>query len=360
MLRIISMFLIIMHHCTMYGLGQITSNTMNRSIAGVTILGGKLGVDIYILIAGYYMCQSRFTGKKLVRLWGEVFFYAAGIYAVLDVLKHLGYREVLDDLQISVYFGWKPIRDLLLPIGSRQYWFFTCYIIIMLLSPILNLVIERLEQKRLLGCLILTTMMWSSITTSNGYDYYYNELIWLLIVYLYGGYIRRYSKNTNVRRSLCIAGVAFLGMVIDSELCIAHNGGYYSHVVLNAPLTLLCAVSLFLAFIKMRPRTNHLINTIAGTTFGVYLIHANLKLNPFLWNYMFGMPESVVESRYMLCYAILAVVLVFVVCAVIDQLRQATVEKWYMQMVDRIEPVAQVICQHAADALCGIWSFILQ
>ena len=36
---------------------------------------GKTGINCFVLITGYYMCQSAITGRKYFRLLGEIYFY---------------------------------------------------------------------------------------------------------------------------------------------------------------------------------------------------------------------------------------------------------------------------------------------
>ena len=73
LLRIISMLLIIMHHYSIHGFSpNILYYSSNKYILDFLSLEGKLGVNCFILISGYFMINQKFTIKKLLSILGEV------------------------------------------------------------------------------------------------------------------------------------------------------------------------------------------------------------------------------------------------------------------------------------------------
>lgn len=366
LLRIVTMLAIVMHHYTGHGLGTDISDAANRYIAGVTILGGKLGNDLFVMISAYFMCKSRITGKKLAKIWGEVLFYSVTIFVAYWLLAHMGYRSSLE--ASDVWIGRDILIDAIFPLGSNQNWFATDYVILMMLSPVLNLALERMDKDRLLRYLIIATLFWSIIATFTDYGYGYNDLMWFCVMYLYAGYVRYYTTDHSYRRHLIIALVMFTIMALSSVSRIyisrlTGNGELNAtadvYVGMNSPLTLLCAISLLLAFSKMRPFYNRCINTIASTTFGVYLIHDNRMIRNTLWSRVLGLPDSVIGSHYMVCHMAISVIAIYAVCAMIDLIRQATFEKWYMKAVDRLEHRAHAASQLTLRRLSALWGRIL-
>lgn len=83
LLRIIAMLLIVLSHYSIHGLGTDLAYSLNLYIADVAGLGGKLGVTIFILISGYYMTESRFTARKLARIWGRLYFIHWSAFVLL-------------------------------------------------------------------------------------------------------------------------------------------------------------------------------------------------------------------------------------------------------------------------------------
>ena len=94
-------------------------------------------------------------------------------------------------------------------------------------------------------------------------------------------------------------------------------------------LTFLSALFSFLMFKNLKIGYHKWINVIASATFGVYLIHDHPIVRPFLWQTVFR-NASYQDSLLIIPYSIGAACLVYIVCTMIDLLRQATVEKLFM------------------------------
>lgn len=93
------------------------------------------------------------------------------------------------------------------------------------------------------------------------------------------------------------------------------------------------SVSLFLGFLKLESRSVRWINILAGASFGVYLIHDNQLLRPYLWKVLFKNSEFY-SSPYLILHAFGAIVTVYIACTVIELIRQNTVEKLYFRFLD--------------------------
>ena len=85
LLRIIAMILIIAHHFSLHGGFRVVQSKplINRIWILWLQLGGKIGVNIFVLISGYFLVSSpAFKLKKVLKLWLQLFFYSIVIYAV--------------------------------------------------------------------------------------------------------------------------------------------------------------------------------------------------------------------------------------------------------------------------------------
>lgn len=77
------------------------------------------------------------------------------------------------------------------------------------------------------------------------------------------------------------------------------------------------------------------INTIAASTFGVLMIHANSDtMRQWLWRDTLHNAERYYMPDACL-YALLAVLGVFAICIVIDYMRIHTLEKWMFIVIDK-------------------------
>ena len=102
-----------------------------------------IGVNVFIFISGYY--GIKFKIIKLIKLIGEMIFYSLIINLIFII-------SGINELNL------KMIISSLLPI--KIWWFLTCYIILLVVSPYLNIIIDnsnKIEQYILI--LILTVII---------------------------------------------------------------------------------------------------------------------------------------------------------------------------------------------------------
>ena len=84
----------------------------------------------------------------------------------------------------------------------------------------------------------------------------------------------------------------------------------------------------------MRIKQSKWINTIAASTFGVLCIHANSDtMRQWLWQDVVDCSQSFYRDNACL-YAIMAVLIIFLVCILIDYIRIHTIEKWTFGIID--------------------------
>lgn len=84
------------------------------------------------------------------------------------------------------------------------------------------------------------------------------------------------------------------------------------------------AICLLLIFLKRKEFSNKYINHIAGSAFGVYLIHDNLFFQ-ILWGHL-GI-NSFYNCPYFFLIIIGVVLGIYITCTFIDILRRSTIEK---------------------------------
>lgn len=302
-LRIISMVLIVMHHCAYHGIGMDLAYSFNKYAVTAFGFGGKLGTDIFILISGYYMCRSRFTTRKFLRLYGQILFYSLGIWALFYVLGHPGNDAVL--AIPDTYAGPLQLCRSILYMGSNRSWFVTVFVLLMLASPLLNIILERTDRQVLLAALSGAVLIWSILPTLLPLHYGYSDFLWCCVLYLIAGYIRLYGSDRLRARNLWLAAGSFLLMILSTSVLIwidqmsSHrfDTDTLKCVSLYSPLTLLCSAEMLIIFTRLRPTVNKGINILASTMFGVYLIHDNNMMRTFLWNTLLGLPGSKLGGR---------------------------------------------------------------
>lgn len=77
--RIFAMLLIVAHHYVVNSglLDVVYADTVSGKSIFLLLFGGwgKIGINSFMLITGYFMCQSEITVKKYLKLLGEIYFY---------------------------------------------------------------------------------------------------------------------------------------------------------------------------------------------------------------------------------------------------------------------------------------------
>ena len=92
--RIITMLIIVAHHYVVNsGLLACIDEKSVLDLKDYFLLilgwGGKTGINCFVLITGYYMCKSKITFKKYMKLLAEVIFYSIVIYFLWRSLVYL-------------------------------------------------------------------------------------------------------------------------------------------------------------------------------------------------------------------------------------------------------------------------------
>lgn len=173
LLRIISMFLIVMYHFSDWGgVININDNIPNKIVGCFLNIFGNLGVNLFVLISGYFLINSKFKFKKLLRLIAEVFFYSVILYVVCICLK-------------ITTFSIKEFIKVIFPISYNMYWFATTYIGLYLISPFINKLlntISRKEHKKLMYLLIILVSIIPTILI--GAPFISSNLIWFVVLYI--------------------------------------------------------------------------------------------------------------------------------------------------------------------------------
>ena len=87
-------------------------------------------------------------------------------------------------------------------------------------------------------------------------------------------------------------------------------------------------------FKDVKLKNSRIINTIAASTFGVLLIHANSNtMRKWLWQDILDNEGQYGTSTFVL-HAVGSVVVVFVVCIIIDYIRIRIIENYIFKWLD--------------------------
>ena len=334
--RIVLMLVIVSHHYVVNsGLSTLISEnaTLTSNIIFLLLFGwgGKTAINCFVLITGYFMCESNITVRKFIKLLLQVEFYKITIYLIFLLT---GYES----------YSIKGLLKSITPFYSIGSGFTSSYLIFFLFIPFLNILIHGMDKKihlKLIGlCVLVFTILPSFILAKVTFSY----VFWFIIIYLIAAYIRLYPENWFY--SLKVWGIMMLvslGLSWCSVIAIAwlgkllHINGYQYFFVAdsNKILALVTAVCAFMYFKNLHVNYNKFINTIAASTFGVLLIHANSDtMRTWLWRDTLNNVHYF-DSSLLVFHAVCSVAAIYVICTFIDMLRIRFLEKPFFRLYDK-------------------------
>ena len=331
LLRIIIMFQIIILH--LYAYGNLASFADNRGGLTNLFFDGlwstcRMPVDVFMLISGYFLVSSKFDLKKVFGR-GKKIYLAMLFYSL--VLAAFYFAITPDAITVPEIF------KAFMPFTSKEWYFLSIYLIILLLSPFINIVLQQLDKKQYLiftGIIFFVMSVWSTLAYVDGIDdvvsiikivdpYMGKSLGGLILFYMIGGYLRRFTSGKDKPQFRYLA--LFFAFCAVDFLLYTYVPQYGDKVfgMFNNPLVVGEAITIFLFFRDIH-FYSPFVNTVAGTTIGIYAIHENPYIRNMIWEASFSKkgdflnwsePGSYIAA-FVYCIAI------FVVCCLIDLLRQ--------------------------------------
>lgn len=317
LVKIVAMLMIVTLHVLGCGgvLGASVGNPKNCAVAWLLEIAAFGAVNIYAMASGYLCVSSGHKYKSILLLWLQVFFYTAIITALFYVNN-------------PGTVGKQQIINAVFPVTTTQYWYFTGYFCMFFFIPVMNTALEHLEKRQLQRILAAAFVLFSILPTIFALDPFHENdgysALWLAVLYMVGGYIRKYGLFEKVPSA--VLGLSYLVLVVitwaikwKKEETAISFGGLVSYL---SPTIVLAAICIFLVFSRIKvKRLKKSIKWIASATFGVYLIHTH----PLIWNYIligrFSDCASAGLTR-MGIGVIAAVFLIFAGCTVIDSIRK--------------------------------------
>lgn len=331
-LRILSMIMIVFSHFYVHSNIDVTdlSIIFNRFVLPLSNLGG-IGVTLYILITGYFMIDKRFDIKRILKLEFIVIFYS--------VLSLIICFFISNEL-ISV----KKIIVSIFPLFTNHYWFFTTYVVLLLLIPFLNVYLNSISKNNYAKFLLILIFLFIFIPTFkiSGPNLADNLLL-MITIYSTGGYINKFgiSLSLNNIRKIMFSSI-FLLIVIVSLIVIASLKFDFlaradDHFLLRHSIfTFIIAVSLFIIYIKKQAYSSNIINFLAKKTFAIYIIHENIFVRQLLWDNLF-LPSKFCNGPFLFAYMIFCTIIIFVLCLLIEIIRSNLFDKLNEKLAYKLE-----------------------
>lgn len=341
LLRIVAMLMIITLHYLDKG-GILPKPEDTFSVTGYLAWGLEAlcvcSVNVYVLLSAYFLADQEYQPARAVKIWRQVLFYSLGIAVIFYVPATITVYKVQGSVPFSTFSPYELLHYIF-PIVTEHYWFATSYILMVLFAPLLNEGLKKLPQKQYQQGIILLVLLLSisksvlpvTLETDRlGYD-----ALWFLCLYLIGSYIRCRKEETG-KETIWLrhpfAGYLLCSGMIFVSLVIVHAfyektgslAGYINRQYqYNSIFCLAASVCLFLAFCNIRipeGRAAAAVCRIAGTSFGVYLIHEHYCMR-YEWNRWLHTKEFADTPLFLLHWAV-SVIVVYAACMCVELGRQ--------------------------------------
>ena len=344
LLRILSMLMIIAHHYVVNsGLTSLFSYPASKNMVFLQLFGfgGKIGINIFVLITGYYMCTKPLTLRRVLKVMGTLIFWPAAIYLIYNTAITHQPVQLMAFLRRSFSFLLNPLSN-----------FSGTYIYLLFLVPALNLLIKQLTRRQLLVLICTVVFLLSGISTLVINTENWNYINWMATVYLIGGYLRKHPIKlldslsisavfTLFSLSICWGSILFINAHYQE---MNEKGINYYYYVSNSNKfpALLLAIAIFSVLRAAKIRPSRAINLIASTTFGVFLIHASSDLREYIWGTILKNVEFY-QSPMLPLHAVASTIGIFVICSMMDLIRMYCIGKPMMRLlkptIDKFESI---------------------
>ena len=335
--RIIAMLLIVAHHFVVNsGLmaedGLIYNNPLSWRSLFLLVFGawGKIGINCFVMITGYFMCTSKISIKKFMKLFLEIMFYKIVIYSIFWIT---GYEV----------FSLGGFLKVIIPIRTVYNDFPNAFLLYYLLIPFLSILVRHLNEKQHIYLLLWCGFTYVFLGTVPGFSVKMNYVSWFSVLFVIASYIRLYPKKIYQNRRIWTwLTMIFVLLCVVSVIACAWLSAKTGRMIVfrfvsdsNTFLAVATGVCLFMLFKNLNIRYSKFINTAAASAFGVVLIHANSDvMRRWLWVDTIDAAGHY-NAPLMPLYAVSCVAAIYIVCALIDQLRIRLIEKPFFQLWDR-------------------------
>lgn len=330
-LRVFSMFLIVVMHYIFCGLKQ---NPALEYYDMETLLGGanyltmeplyilsQTAVNCYVMITGYFLINKlEYRWDGILRVIVQTLFYSLLFFLGIVVL----HGEFDKSQMLKSFF----------PVHQWGYWFVTVYIGLLLIAPLLSRIAVSLTKKQyqiILAILFVLNFQYLYGGVYAGH----RTVLFFGFLYLIAGYLRIHGIPSiiNKHKHLLFWGTWLILVLLATAFNIRKGQFELIGTAYDGPVLFL-SIAIFILFItgKFKGSFFSFIAKVSPYTFGVYLIHTNCFVNDWLWKLLpnyFTYP--IIIDCIIFCF------LVFTSCVLIDNLRSRVFKLFSInKVIDKI------------------------
>jgi len=269
LLRIVSAITIMLNHINVSFSPVVSSvGNVNKYVIQFFHLGGKFGVNIFVILGCYFLCNTEFKAKRIWRLIGEVIFYAL----LLNLADILIFKKDLTSIDF---------------IHGFSYWFPFAYIVMLIFIPFINKFIIPRFQKFIVilgSVLSIVFVLWGYLAPNAIFKLITLEQImgslWFCYTYVLVGYLKEnniFDKTNYIKSAPIVFIICYFSMYI---IVLATNNSVIRDMY--SPLCFVSALCLFYMFHHLSDFSYGWIQALSGCTLGTYLLQCHNN-TAYIW-----------------------------------------------------------------------------
>ncbi len=282
-LRMLSMFGIIALHVMNVGGAFDKTSLMSVYQLPVSILYilCSSSVNIFAMLTGYlYVDKPAVKYKNILKLIFIVLVYSVCITAFFLIFKPAVFNSSMDILKA------------LFPPLDGKLWYITCYVLLFVLIPFLNKLINVLSIAQFKILLILLVIFTSVLPTflltdffrlSEGYS-----TAWLVVCYLIGAYIKHRNIKTSARKLSVIYLLCVTAIMLSTAIVWFAFKKLAVYMFLTryiSPFMVIMSVISIMLFSRINVKNKGLIKVItslSNSSFDAYILHSHILIYDFI------------------------------------------------------------------------------
>lgn len=200
LLRIIAMFMIVAGHFAEQGLQlkPVDCSFLEYFIHSFFCSFSRIGVNLFLFIGCYFLVGKKFSFSRILLIYGKMWFYSVTITLLCKFIFRI-------EIPLKVFI------KAFIPFYGGVWWFPNIYILLLLIHPFLNIILNLPKEKIRLLIFILFLLFPIRISIHGFYDYYMDCYTWFIFAYLFIGYYKKYIKiNERTKNIFTIYSLFYL------------------------------------------------------------------------------------------------------------------------------------------------------
>lgn len=248
---------------------------------------GVLGNSVFFICSAWFLLKSKNWNKK------KWLFMVIEIWVVSIVIFIITYIILHGNISIGI------IISSLFPTTFGNNWYMTCYLLFYPIHPILNSIVNMMNQRQLFRSTLVMVFLYVFINFINCSWFFSSAIILWITIYFAIAYMQKYLMSfvDNIRENIIlfiIGVIGFIGIILITDIC-----GLYSQVLSDKvmrwvnncnPFLLAMSIAMFNIARNIHFK-NRFINYISKLSLLIYIIHENIILRtyfrPAMWNYVY-------------------------------------------------------------------------